>query len=110
MDFLLLYADVLFRAPSDRKGNLEDLSIFLLMILCLGKQVKTFSATSSPELPFFTINGLSALPSSLESSSGNNAESSVLKARRSRGHVVISGMAGTARRSDGWELGGPTSA
>lgn len=110
MDLLLLYADVLFRAPSDRKGNLEDLSIFLLMILCLGKQVKTFSATSSPELPFFTINGLSALPSSLESSSRNNAESSVLKAHRSRGHVVISGMAGTARRSDGWELGGPTSA
>lgn len=33
-----------------------------------------FSATSSPELPFFIVNGLSQLPDSLQSSSRSSVE------------------------------------
>lgn len=68
------------RTQSDLKGNAYTLSITVLTILCLCKDVEMFSTPTGPELPFFMVNRLSALPWNLPSCSRSIVENSVEKA------------------------------
>lgn len=52
--------------PSDLGGNVQVLNTTVLTVLCLCKYIRMYSAPSSPELPFFMVNGLSPLSSHLQ--------------------------------------------